>query len=105
MAGQAKSARRGERTTVSVDELQLGGGAPSPELVSQRRQILRRLISALPSIGVRCRELLKHKLSGRSFAEIRELMGARSVNTVYTWDLRCRRLLLRKLGGSWEAFG
>jgi RNA polymerase sigma-70 factor (ECF subfamily) len=30
-------------------------------------------------------------------------MGAATINTVYTWDFRCRQELLERLGGSWEA--
>jgi RNA polymerase sigma-70 factor (ECF subfamily) len=30
-------------------------------------------------------------------------MGAGSINTVYTWDFRCRQHLLELMGGSWEA--
>jgi RNA polymerase sigma-70 factor (ECF subfamily) len=29
-------------------------------------------------------------------------MGEHSVNTIYTWDLRCRKQLLQLMGGSWE---
>jgi RNA polymerase sigma-70 factor (ECF subfamily) len=26
-----------------------------------------------------------------------------SINTVYTWDFRCRKNLLELMGGNWEA--
>ena len=29
-------------------------------------------------------------------------LGARSINTIYTWDARCRKELLELMGGSWE---
>jgi RNA polymerase sigma-70 factor (ECF subfamily) len=29
-------------------------------------------------------------------------MGAQSINTVYTWDYRCRQQLLDLMGGNWE---
>jgi RNA polymerase sigma-70 factor (ECF subfamily) len=29
-------------------------------------------------------------------------MGQSSINTIYTWDLRCRKQLLALMGGSWE---
>ena len=51
----------------------------------------------------RCRELLKLKLSGLSFPEIQKRMSAASINTIYTWDSRCRTRLLELMGGSWEA--
>ena len=53
-------------------------------------------------MGERCQELFRHKLQGRTFAEIQELMGADALNTVYTWDHRCRKQLLERLGGRWE---
>jgi RNA polymerase sigma-70 factor (ECF subfamily) len=53
-------------------------------------------------MGERCRELFRLKLEGRSFPEIREKMGTKSINTIYTWDFRCRKELLERMGGSWE---
>ena len=50
----------------------------------------------------RCRDLLRYKLEGRTFAQIQELMGAASINTIYTWDFRCRKHLLELMGGDWE---
>ena len=53
-------------------------------------------------IDERCRELLRLKLEGNSFPEIQKIMGQQSINTVYTWDLRCRKQLLALMGGSWK---
>jgi RNA polymerase sigma-70 factor (ECF subfamily) len=53
-------------------------------------------------MGERCRQLFRLKLEGKSFPEIRELLGVKSINTIYTWDFRCRRELLERLGGNWE---
>jgi ABC-type multidrug transport system ATPase subunit len=47
-------------------------------------------------------ERMRLKLEGRSFAEIQAEMKAGSINTVYTWDFRCRKQLLELLGGKWE---
>jgi RNA polymerase sigma-70 factor, ECF subfamily len=58
---------------------------------------------ALKQLGERCRELYRLKLQGYSFAEIQARLNAPAVNTLYTWDFRCRKRLLDKLGGSWEA--
>jgi RNA polymerase sigma-70 factor (ECF subfamily) len=46
--------------------------------------------------------LFRLKLEGKSFAEIQTILGARSINTIYTWDARCRKRLLELMGGSWE---
>jgi RNA polymerase sigma-70 factor (ECF subfamily) len=68
----------------------------------EKEEMLERLSQALAQLQGRCRELFRLKLQGRSFPEIQEVLGARSINTIYTWDFRCRKQLLEKLGGSWE---
>ena len=97
-----KQGRRGEYSQVDLDDLPLAGDAPDPETAYARKQLLTRLAENLRKLGPRCQELFKHKLQGRSFAEIRELMGAEALNTVYTWDHRCRKQLLEHMGGRWE---
>jgi hypothetical protein len=37
------------------------------------------------------------------FPEIRVVLKVDSLNTLYTWDFRCRKQLLEAMGGSWEA--
>jgi RNA polymerase sigma-70 factor (ECF subfamily) len=64
---------------------------------AERRQRLDLLESALRQLGNRCRELLRLKLEGHSFAEIQKLLHVESLNTVYTWDFRCRKQLAEKL--------
>jgi len=39
------------------------------------------------------------KLEGKTFDEIRQALQVQSINTIYTWDFRCRKKLLEKLGG------
>jgi RNA polymerase sigma-70 factor (ECF subfamily) len=51
----------------------------------------------------RCREMFRLKLEGKSFPEIQGILEAASLNTVYTWDFRCRKQLLKLMGGGWEA--
>ncbi|HJV90658.1 MAG TPA: RNA polymerase sigma factor [Holophagaceae bacterium] len=102
VALQRKQGRRGEYHSESVEDLPLAGDAPDPEAAYARAQMLERLGRALKQLGERCRELFKHKLQGRTFPEIRELMGAEALNTVYTWDHRCRKQLLEHMGGRWE---
>jgi RNA polymerase sigma-70 factor (ECF subfamily) len=103
MAFYRKAQRRGEQ--VPADEYPLPDGGPSPEIAAERKEIADRLAVAVAKIGARCKELLRLKLEGRTFPEIRELMGARSINTVYTWDFRCRKHLLELMGGSWSGLG
>lgn len=104
MAGaRRKSVRRGEFGQVPVDEIQLASSAPTPEEEARRRQSVERLTAAVQKLGERCRELFRLKLLGRSFAEIQVELGASSINTVYTWDARCRKNLLDMVGGKWDA--
>ena len=53
-------------------------------------------------LGERCRDLLRLKLEGKTFPEIQKIMGAAAINTIYTWDHRCRKNLLDAMGGDWE---
>jgi RNA polymerase sigma-70 factor (ECF subfamily) len=45
---------------------------------------------------------MRLKLQGKAFPEIQKIMGAAAINTIYTWDHRCRKNLLEAMGGSWE---
>jgi RNA polymerase sigma-70 factor (ECF subfamily) len=56
-----------------------------------------RLIAAISEMGERCRKLLALKLEGKSFAEMQAIVGASSINTIYTWDFRCRQELMDRL--------
>ena len=102
-AARRKSTRRGENTQVSVDDLPLASAEADPLDLAQIHQRAERLQSALAELGERCRELFRLKLEGLSFPEIQKQMDTGSINTLYTWDLRCRKQLLEKLGGDWDA--
>jgi RNA polymerase sigma-70 factor (ECF subfamily) len=101
MGARRKMVRHGEYAQVSVDDLPLAGHSDTEKETSQHL-MLERLRSALPKLGERCRELMKYKLAGKSFPEIQAIMGAASINTIYTWDFRCRKQLLELMGGDWE---
>jgi len=102
MSLRRKAARRGEYTQVSVTDIPLPDLDANPADQLERKQMLERLAHALRQSGQRCRELMRLKLQGKSFAEIQKAMGAVSINTVYTWDFRCRKHLLELMGGDWE---
>ena len=104
-AFRRKSVRRGEPGQLPVDEIQPPDLGPSPETYAARREILDRMTKAIATLGERCRELLRFKLLGRTFPEIQQEMGAATINTIYTWDARCRKNLQDAMGGSWEAPG
>lgn len=97
-----KGFRRGEYNQEPVEDLPLADPADDPATRLDQQQRVNRLLAGLAQLGERCRELFKWKLEGKSFPEIQQLMGQNSVNTIYTWDLRCRKQLLASMGGSWE---
>jgi RNA polymerase sigma-70 factor (ECF subfamily) len=101
-AHRRRQHRRGENTALPAEDAELADPAPGPEAYAERQELLDRLSSAIPTLSERCRELIRLKLLGRSYAEIAEEMDAGSINTVYTWDLRCRKRLLQSIGGRWE---
>lgn len=97
-----KSLRRGEYNLESIDDVPIADSRDNPGTELERKQTVERLLQAMTQLGERCRELFKWKLEGKSFPEIQKLMGQASINTIYTWDLRCRKQLLSLMGGSWE---
>jgi len=100
-AGRRKVVRRGENTQVSVDDMPLADHQPDPESDAARREQLDRIAAAVKTLGERCRDMFRWKLEGLTFPEIQKRLGADSLNTVYTWDSRCRKQLLERLGGGW----
>ena len=97
-----KSLRRGEYHQESVDELPLANPGDDPATLLDQKQRVGRLLAAVAQLGDRCRDLFRWKLEGNSFPEIQRLMQQPSINTIYTWDLRCRKQLLSLMGGTWE---
>lgn len=99
---QRKAFRRGEYNQESVEELPLADPSDDPATQLDQQQRVDRLLAAVMQLGERCRELFKWKLEGKTFPEIQKIMGQPSINTIYTWDLRCRKQLLAAMDGSWE---
>ncbi|MCL4796526.1 MAG: sigma-70 family RNA polymerase sigma factor [Bryobacteraceae bacterium] len=96
-----KRKRRGEDHSLPVDEIPLPAAEPDPEqaaLAAERRACL---LEGFASLGERCRELLRLKIAGHGFEAIRKHFGAASINTIYTWDLRCRNQLRESLRQIW----
>jgi RNA polymerase sigma-70 factor (ECF subfamily) len=102
MSQRRKSVRHGEYTQVSITDIQLPDLDANPAEYVERKQMLERLAKAMSSLGDRCRELMRLKLQGKAFPEIQKIMGVAAINTIYTWDHRCRKNLLEAMGGSWE---
>jgi|ERR1051326_962901 RNA polymerase sigma-70 factor (ECF subfamily) len=103
IALRRKAVRRGEYNQVSVEDIQLPDSGVDPATDAERRELRERLMEAIQKLGERCRRIIALKLEGKNFIEIQKILGAASVNTVYTWDFRCRKQLLELMGGSWES--
>jgi RNA polymerase sigma-70 factor (ECF subfamily) len=102
MSYRRKAARRGEYSQVSVTDIALPDLNSNPADYVERKEMLDRLTRAVAQLGDRCRELIRLKLQGKTFPEIQKIMGVSALNTVYTWDHRCRKNLLELMGGDWE---
>jgi len=102
LGARRKSVRRGENTQVSVDDLPLAGAAPDPLEQAVRRERLELLETALKGLGERCQKIFRLKLQGLRFIDIQKKLKVDSINTLYTWDLRCRKELRARLGVEWE---
>jgi RNA polymerase sigma-70 factor (ECF subfamily) len=102
LAFRKKTIRRGENTQVSVDDLPLAGSGPDPFEQAARRERLDRLEAALKQLGERCRDIFRLKLQGLSFIDIQKELKVGSINTLYTWDFRCRKELRERLGSDWQ---
>ncbi|MDH4194674.1 MAG: RNA polymerase sigma factor [Nitrospirota bacterium] len=97
-----KMLRRGEYDQESIDERPVADCEGDPSIQVEQKERVGQLIDALHRLGERCRELFRLKLQGHTFPEIQQLFGERSINTIYTWDSRCRKQLLALMGGRWE---
>jgi len=102
MSYRRKAARRGEYSQVSVTDIALPDLNSNPADYVERKEMLDRLTQAVAQLGDRCRQLIRLKLQGKTFPEIQKIMGVSALNTVYTWDHRCRKNLLELMGGDWE---
>jgi len=97
LAYRRKARRRGEFTQVPADEIQLPDGRTDALTALEQREAREGLLTAIAGLGERCRKLLALKLEGKSFAEIQSMLGAGSINTIYTWDFRCRQQLMESM--------
>jgi len=97
-----KTLRRGEYNQDSVDGHPLVDPGEDPSLQAEQKERVTQLIAALQQLGERCQKIFRLKLEGHTFPEIMNILGERSINTIYTWDSRCRKQLLALMGGQWE---
>lgn len=102
MSGTRTAIRRGEHTAVPVEDTPIADPRRNPAEQAEHKQQVERLRAALLTLGDRCRELIRLKLEGKTFAEIQVTLKVASLNTVYVWDHRCRKQLLEAMGGRWD---
>jgi RNA polymerase sigma-70 factor (ECF subfamily) len=102
VATRRKSFRRGEAGQVSIDDIQVPDPGCNPDTYVERRELTAKMRNAIARLGERCRDIFRLKLEGQTFAEIQHTMGAASINTIYTWDARCRKQLIEAMGGTWD---
>lgn len=102
MSGVRTGQRRGEGTAIPVEDLPLHAAGLDPAEQAEQKEQVSKLKAALLTLGERCRDLIRYKLQGKSFPEIQTIFGVASINTIYTWDFRCRKQLLQAMGGHWE---
>lgn len=91
LAARRKSMRRGEHTQVAVEDVPVAAREADPFEETARREQVERLEAILKTLGERCRELMRLKLEGYGFGEIQTRLKAASLNTLYSWDFRCRQ--------------
>ncbi len=97
-----KSIRRGEYNQESIDDQPLIDPNDDPAVQVEQKERVTQLIEALQQLGERCQQIFRLKLEGHTFPEIQKIFGERSINTIYTWDSRCRKQLLNLMSGQWE---
>ncbi len=100
LAYRRKARRHGEYAQVSPEEVQTPDGGIDVLTAMEQQEARERLIAAVEALGERCRKLLALKLEGKSFAEIQTALGVSSINTIYTWDFRCRQQLMESIGAA-----
>jgi RNA polymerase sigma-70 factor (ECF subfamily) len=102
LAYRRKARRHGEYKQLSVDDIQTPDGHADALTSMEQRETRERLMAAIAALGERCRKLLALKLEGKSFAEIQIAFGVSSINTIYTWDFRCRQSLMESISAAGE---
>lgn len=101
--GKIRAEVRHGGSPVALDDVPLSDDGPDPLEQARRRELLDRLAAAVAKLPERYRELLRLELEGYTFPEIQKRMEAANLNTIYTWDFRCRKQLKEILADAAEA--
>ena len=97
-----KTLRHGEYNQESADDSPIVDPKDDPAVQAEQKERVTHLVAALRQLGERCQKLFRLKLEGHTFPEIQQILGERSINTIYTWDSRCRKQLKTLIGKQWE---
>jgi RNA polymerase sigma-70 factor (ECF subfamily) len=92
--------RRRERNFLSTDDLAntLIDKGPKQDEALDSKRFQERIYACIDKLGEKCRKLLLLKINGYTFEEIRRHFRIDRINTIYTWDFRCRKALRDLLG-------
>jgi RNA polymerase sigma-70 factor (ECF subfamily) len=97
LAYRRKARRHGEFSQVPMDEVQISDNGIDALTAMEQSEMREQLLAAVGALGERCRKLMALKLEGKTFAEIQKTLGVGSINTIYTWDFRCRQQLMESI--------
>src|SRR5581483_7387242 len=97
LAYRTTARRHGEHAPAPTEQLELPDRHADALTALEQREARERLIAAIGQLGERCRKILGLKLEGKNFVEIQSILKAATLNTVYTWDFRCRQQLIAAL--------
>jgi RNA polymerase sigma-70 factor (ECF subfamily) len=104
MQFKIRTLRRGIRPGDTTTEgIQVPDPDPDPETTAHYQQLRKTLMEAIEKLGGRCREIFMLKLLGYNFIEIKDRMGANSIDTIYVWDFRCRKELKKLTAAGGDA--
>jgi DNA-directed RNA polymerase specialized sigma24 family protein len=94
--------KTGEVRNVQVEEDEHFASGRDPEEQAILRDLIDRMIAAVRSkrYKEKCRKVLGLVYNGVPYEEIREVMGVKTMATLYTWVHRCHNELRACLGGT-----
>jgi RNA polymerase sigma-70 factor (ECF subfamily) len=102
MSFKLKSFRRsvGRRrvSDTPVDEMPLADGDPDAATQLETAELKTKIYDALDKLGSRCKRLFLLKLEGHRLPQIREMLGASTMQQLYMWDFRCRESMRQLIG-------
>ncbi len=81
-----------------IDEMPLTSADPDAAEQLARAEFRKSIFAALDKLGSRCKRLFLLKLEGHRLTQIREMLGASTMQQLYMWDFRCRESMRQLIG-------